>query len=65
MSWTRKQFEADRERYQVDLDGYLKAGLPEGHPLVERSRRRIETVDRVLSDPTSYGLAEPDSEDPS
>lgn len=53
----RESFEADKVRYQVELDGYLQSGLPEGHPLVERSRRRLETVQRVLTDP-AYGLAE-------
>lgn len=55
MNWTREEFEQDRERYQAELDALLAQGLPEGHPLVERQRRRIETVDRVLTDPR-YGL---------
>lgn len=56
MNWTREQFEQDRQRYQRELDELLDKGLPEGHPLVERQRRRIETVDRVLTDP-AYGFA--------
>ncbi len=55
--WTREVWEADRERYRTELARLLASGLPEGHPLVERQRRRIETADRVLSDP-AYGLTE-------
>lgn len=57
MRWTREEFEQDRQRYQRELDALLDRGLPDGHPLVERQRRRIETVDRVLTDP-AYGLTE-------
>jgi hypothetical protein len=55
MKWSRADFEADKERYQAELQSLLDDGLPEGHPLVEKQRRRIETVDRVLTDP-AYGL---------
>lgn len=55
--WTREQFEQDRERYQQELDALTARGFGDGHPLVERQRRRIETVDRVLTDP-AYGLTE-------
>lgn len=56
-SWTRADFEADRKRYKAERQRLLDSGLAEEHPLVERQTRRIETVDRVLSDP-AYGLAE-------
>ena len=60
MSWTREQFEQDRKRYQSTLNTLKAQGLPDGHPLVERQRRRIAAVDRVLTDP-AYGLTpEPD-----
>jgi hypothetical protein len=55
MSWTREDFQQDRERYQRELDALLAQGLTDPHPLVERMRRRIETVDRCLTDP-AYGL---------
>jgi len=55
--FTRKDFEGDKKRYQEELASLLAQGLAEGHPLVERARRRIETVDRVLTDPR-YGLVE-------
>lgn len=55
MNWTREEFEQDKVRYQGELDALLAKGLPEGHPLVERQRRRLETVERVLTDP-AYGL---------
>lgn len=61
MNWTREEFEADRARYQGELDKLLAAGYAEGHPLVERQRRRIETVDRVLTDP-AYGIVTPPAE---
>lgn len=57
MNWTREDFEQDKARYQQELDALLLLGLTEGHPLVERQRRRIETVNRVLTDP-AYGLTE-------
>ena len=56
MNWTREEFEQDKQRYQRELDRLLTQGFAEGHPLVERQRRRIETVDRVLTDP-AYGFA--------
>lgn len=55
--WTRADFEADRKRYVAERQRLLDSGLAEEHPLVERETRRIETVDRVLSDP-AYGLTE-------
>lgn len=61
MSWNREDFESDRERYQRELADLLGNGLTDGHPLVERQRRRIETVNRVLTDP-AYGLVEPEQE---
>jgi hypothetical protein len=57
MNLTREAFEADKIRYESDLKSYLDQGLSDDHPLVERARRRIETVDRVLNDP-AYGLTE-------
>lgn len=57
MHWTREEFEQDKQRYQQELEALLAKGFAEGHPLVERQRRRIETVDRVLTDP-AYGLTE-------
>lgn len=54
-NWTREEFESDRLRYQKTLDQLLAAGLTDGHPLVERQRRRLDTVNRVLTDP-AYGL---------
>jgi hypothetical protein len=57
MMWTTEQFEADRERYQREIIALKAQGFEEDHPLIERQRRRIETVDRVLSDP-AYGLVE-------
>jgi hypothetical protein len=55
--FTRADFEADRARYATELARLLELGLSDGHPLVERERRRIETVDRVLTDP-AYGLVD-------
>jgi len=57
MKWTREEFTQDRARYEAELKRLLDLGLTDGHPLVERQRRRIETVDRVLTDP-AYGLTE-------
>ena len=57
MNWTRADFEADKVRYETELKRLLDSGLVDSHPLVKRQRRRIETVERVLSDP-SYGLVE-------
>ncbi len=57
MRLTREDFEADRERYQREIATLRAQGFEDDHPLIERQRRRIETVDRVLSDP-AYGLAE-------
>ena len=60
MNFTREQFEQDRERYQGEMEALLAQGFADDHPLVERARRRIATVDRVLTDP-AYGLTpEPD-----
>lgn len=61
MNWTREEFERDKQRYRRELDALLAQGLTDGHPLVERQRRRIETVDRVLADP-AYGLTDGFSE---
>lgn len=55
--FTRSDFEADRERYAAERKRLLDSGLAEEHPLVERQTRRVETADRVLSDP-AYGLTE-------
>lgn len=57
MNFTREDFEADRERYVAERQRLLDSGLAENHPLVERQQRRIETVDRVLTDP-AYGLVQ-------
>lgn len=57
MRFDRESFEADRARYEGDLATHLGNGLTDGHPLVERARRRIETCTRVLTDP-AYGLTE-------
>jgi hypothetical protein len=57
LRWTREEFEQDKQRYQKELDALLAQGFEEGHPLVERKRRRLETVKRVLNDP-AYGLKE-------
>jgi hypothetical protein len=57
VNWTREELEQDRQRYQHELDTLLAQGLTDGHPLIERQRRRIETVDRVLTDP-AYGLSD-------
>ncbi len=57
MNWTREDFEKDRERYQREIVALKSQGFEEDHPLIERQRRRIETVDRLLSDP-AYGLVE-------
>lgn len=54
---TRADFEVDRQRYAAERQRLLESGLTDEHPLVERQTRRIETVDRVLSDP-AYGLTE-------
>jgi len=59
MEFTREAFEQDKARYKHELDDLLAKGLTDGHPLVERQRRRLETVDRVLTDP-AYGLTTPD-----
>ena len=55
MRLTREEFEEDRKRYVAERQRLLDSGLAENHPLVERQTRRIETVDRVLTDP-AYGL---------
>lgn len=55
MHWTREQFEQDRERYQRELDELLAEGFTEDDFRVRLQRRRIATVDRVLTDPR-YGL---------
>lgn len=55
MRWTREEFEQDRLRYQRELDELLAEGFTEEDFRVRRQRRRIETVDRVLTDPR-YGL---------
>jgi len=57
VNWTREDFLADRERYQREIVALKAQGFEEDHPLIQRQRRRIETVDRALSDP-AYGLAE-------
>ena len=57
MNWTREQFEADRERYQREIIALKAQGFEDDHPLIERQRRHIETVDRMLSDP-DYGMVE-------
>lgn len=57
MKWTREEFVQDRARYEAELKRLQALGLTDQHPLVERYRRRIETVDRVLTDP-AYGLTE-------
>lgn len=57
MRLTREEFEQDRERYRRELDDLTAQGLIAGHPLVERLLRRIETVNRVLTDP-AYGLTQ-------
>lgn len=57
MNWTRADFEQDKARYQQQLVAYRDLGLADDHPLMERLHRRIETVDRVLTDP-AYGLTE-------
>jgi hypothetical protein len=60
VTWTREQFQQDRGRYLGELGALLAQGFDEDHPLVKRQRRRIETVDRVLTDP-AYGLTEEDA----
>lgn len=58
MRWTREEFESDKVRYQAELKRLTEhLGLSDDHPLVKRQRRRIETVERVLTDP-AYGIAE-------
>lgn len=57
MNFTREDFQADRERYVAERKRLVESGLAENHPLVERQTRRIETVDRVLTDP-AYGLVD-------
>jgi phage pi2 protein 07 len=57
MNWTREEFEQDKQRYQRELDELLAEGFTEEDFRVRRQRRRIETVDRVLTDPR-YGLTE-------
>lgn len=55
MNWTREDFEADKRRYQADLDALLAEGFTEDDFRVRLQRRRIATVDRVLTDPR-FGL---------
>jgi hypothetical protein len=55
VNWTREDFQEDRQRYQRALDDLLSKGLTDGHPLIERQRRRLRTADRVLTDP-AYGM---------
>lgn len=59
MLWDRATWEADRDRYQTERKRLLDSGLAENHPLVERQTRRIETANRVLTDP-AYGIATED-----
>ena len=57
MSLSREAFEADKERYEREIRDLTSQGFEEGHYLVERARRRLETVNRVLTD-SAYGLVE-------
>lgn len=52
MKWDRESFEEDRRRYQADLDRLVSAGFADGHPLIQRLRRRIAAVDLVLGVPS-------------
>lgn len=60
MNWTREDFQQDRERYQREIVALRAQGFDEDHPLIRRQRRRIEVVDRALTDP-AYGLTEEDA----
>jgi len=57
MKWTREEFEGDKRRFEALLADYRARGLSDEHPLIERQLRRIETVNRVLTDP-AYGLVD-------
>lgn len=50
MKWARADFEADLKLYQDQL-AQLQTRYDEKHPLVTRAYRRIDTVQRVLTDP--------------
>lgn len=63
MNWTREEFEQDRERYQRELDELLAEGFTEDDFRVRRQRKRIDTVNRVLTHP-AYGLTEEKADDP-
>jgi hypothetical protein len=55
VNWTREDYVQDRQRFQREIETLLGQGLDEKHPLVERNRRRLKTVDRVLTDP-AFGM---------
>ena len=61
MHWTREEFEQDKQRYQREIDELLAEGFRDDDFRVRRARKRIETVDRVLTDP-AYGLTEEDTD---
>ncbi len=60
MNWTREQFQQDRERYQREINALHAQGFDDDHPLIKRQLRRIEVVDRVITDPR-FGLTEEDA----
>ena len=57
MKWTREDFEQDRQRYQAELDALIAEGFTEEDFRVRLVRRRMATVDRVLTDPR-FGLTD-------
>lgn len=59
MKWTREQFERDKKRYQRELDALLAEGFTEDDFRVRRQRKRIATVNRLLTDPR-FGMAKGD-----
>lgn len=58
MKFTREEFESDKQRYQTELDELLAEGFAEDDFRVRRQRTRIETVDRVLTNPAYSSLLE-------
>jgi hypothetical protein len=60
---TRKHWEADRDRYAAELEKLLAGGFSDEHALVRRARRRLEAVNRALTDPRLAGLIDEEKQD--
>lgn len=51
MNWTREDYMQDWQRYRRDLNGLRAQGYADEHPRVRQQRRRLEIVERMLTDP--------------